>query len=63
MTRFFTATAFFAEAPIALCEVRVMFMPRSSPRASWLRSVGDNTAAQELKNQAKSLRRRFEEIF
>ena len=63
MTRFFTATVFLQRRRSPCAKYRVMFTLRSSPRARWLLLLGDGTAARELKNQAKSLRRRFEEIF
>jgi glycogen debranching enzyme len=52
-----------ADAPIALCEVQ-SYVYAAKLAASELASLlGDRTAAQELKNQAENLRRRFEESF
>ena len=52
-----------AEAPIALCEVQGYVYAAKLAASELAVLLGDNTAARELKNQAKSLRRRFEEIF
>jgi glycogen debranching enzyme len=52
-----------AEAPIALCEVQSYVYAAKLAASDLALLIGDGTAAQELKNQAESLRRRFEEIF
>ena len=52
-----------AEAPIALCEVQSYVYAAKLAASDLALLLGDGTAAQELKNQAESLRRRFEEIF
>src|SRR6185369_13948931 len=52
-----------AEAPIALCEVQSYVYAAKLAASSLALLLGDGTAAPELENQAKNLRRRFEEIF
>jgi glycogen debranching enzyme len=52
-----------AEAPIALCEVQGYVYAAKLAASSLALLLGDGTAARELENQAKNLRRRFEEIF
>jgi glycogen debranching enzyme len=52
-----------AEAPIALCEVQSYVYAAKLAASDLALLIGGGTAAQELKNQAESLRRRFEEIF
>ena len=52
-----------AEAPIALCEVQSYVYAAKLAASDLAALLGDGTAAQELKNQAERLRRRFEEIF
>src|SRR6059058_2361043 len=52
-----------AEAPIALCEVQSYVYAAKLAASELAVLLGSDTVAQELKNQVKSLRRRFEEIF
>src|SRR5882724_2686245 len=59
----FHSDGVLAEAPIALCEVQSYVYAAKLAASELAALLGDGTAARELKNQAKSLRRRFEEIF
>ena len=59
----FHSDGVLAEAPIALCEVQSYVYAAKLAASELAALLGDGTAAQELKNQAESLRRRFEEIF
>jgi glycogen debranching enzyme len=59
----FHSDGVLAEAPIALCEVQSYVYAAKLAASDLAALLGDGTAARELKNQAKSLRRRFEEIF
>src|SRR6266436_495032 len=59
----FHSDGVLAEAPIALCEVQSYVYAAKLAASELAVLLGDGTAARELKNQAKSLRRRFEEIF
>src|SRR5881398_2123588 len=59
----FHSDCVLAEAPIALCEVQSYVYDAKLAASELAVLLGDSTAARELKNQAKSLRRRFEEIF
>src|SRR5207302_3916159 len=59
----FHSDGVLAEAPIALCEVQGYAYAAKLAASELAALLGDGTAARELKNQAKSLRRRFEEIF
>ena len=59
----FHSDGVLAEAPIALCEVQSYVYAAKLAASELAALLGDRTAAQELKNQAESLRRRFEETF
>ena len=50
-----------AEAPIALCEVQSYVYAAKLAASALAELLGDDTLAQELKDQAENLRRRFEE--
>jgi glycogen debranching enzyme len=52
-----------AEAPIALCEVQSYVYAAKLAASELAALLGDEPVAQDLKKQAESLRRRFEEIF
>ncbi|MGC2626004.1 MAG: amylo-alpha-1,6-glucosidase [Candidatus Udaeobacter sp.] len=59
----FHSDGVLAEAPIALCEVQSYVYAAKLAASELAALLGDLTAAQELKNQAESLRRRFAETF
>jgi glycogen debranching enzyme len=52
-----------AEPPIALCEVQGYAYAAKLAAGELAQMLGDNESARELKNQADTLRSRFEEIF
>ena len=53
----------FAEAPIALCEVQSYVYAAKLAASEIAHLLGDDMVARELKEQAESLRHRFEETF
>jgi glycogen debranching enzyme len=59
----FHADGSSAEGPIALCEVQGYVYAAKLAAAELAELFGDRTRSQELKKQAKALRRRFEEAF
>jgi glycogen debranching enzyme len=59
----FHSDGVLAEAPIALCEVQSYVYAAKLAASELAVLLGDGTAARQLKNQAKTLRRQFEEIF
>ena len=59
----FHSDGILAEAPIALCEVQSYVYAAKLAAGEMALLLGDGTTARELKNQARSLRRRFEETF
>jgi glycogen debranching enzyme len=59
----FHSDGVLAEAPIALCEVQGYVYAAKLAASELALLLGDGAAAQELKNQAENLRRRFDETF